>query len=254
MLIRMQFAVLSSSVTIVDAAQEWFVGGAGDWADSRGRITYPTRSQVLELAVQIARPVPGHIMDFGVFQGYSTRIIRDELWRAKIWDRRQRGKRIYACDSFQGLPETYERLPAGNFATAVPKLRRVRIVKGFFDESLTPALAAEVGQVCLAHLDADLYSSTVHVLNWLTPLLASGSLLLFDEFYGEDPAEARAFTEWLDRTGIKVAMLALFGREPSGQGPTSDRRALFQVVSDRPIIKAAPLFPIRLRRRLSANW
>jgi predicted O-methyltransferase YrrM len=247
-------SILFSSVTIVDAAQEWFVGQPGDWAEASGRITYPTRGQVLELAVQIARPVPGHIMDFGVYQGYSTRIIRDELWRAKIWDRRQRRKRIYACDSFQGLTETYERLPAGNFATAVPKLRQVRIVEGYFEQSLTPALAAEVGQVSLAHLDADLYGSTVCVLNWLTPLLAPGSLLLFDEFYGEDPAEARAFTEWLDRTGMNVAMLALFGREPSGQGATSDRRALFQLVADRPITKAAPLLPVRWRRRLSANW
>lgn len=241
-------------MTVVGAAPDWFVGQRGDWNETRGRITYPTRSQVLEIAVQIARPVPGHIMDFGVYQGYSTRIIRDELWRAKLWDRRQRGKRIYACDSFEGLPEEYERLPAGNFATPVPRLRRVRIVKGFFDASLTPELAAEVGQVSLAHLDADLYSSTVCVLNWLAPLLAPGSLLLFDEFYGDDPAEARAFSEWLQRTGIQVAMLALFGREPSGQGGTSDRRALFQVVSDKPITKAAPLLPVRLRRRFSANW
>jgi hypothetical protein len=49
-------------------------------------------------------------------------------------------------------------------------------------------------------------------------------------------------------------MLVLFGREPSGQGFTSDRRALFQVVSDQPITKAAPLLPVRLRRRLSAHW
>lgn len=252
--VRAAASLPSWFVTIVDTAQEWLVGRPGDWKESRGRITYPTRSQVLEIAVQIARPVPGHIMDFGVYQGYSTRIIRDELWRSKIWDRRQRGKRIYACDSFEGLPEEYEHLPAGNFATPVPKLRRVRIVKGFFDVSLTPELAAEVGKVSLAHLDADLYSSTACVLNWLTPLLAPGSLLLFDEFYGDDPAEARAFSEWLDRTGTKVAMLALFGREPSGQVGTSDRRALFQVMSDKPITKAAPLLPVRLRRRLSSTW
>lgn len=231
-----------------------FVGPDGDWAKRRGRITYPTRGQVLELAMQISRGVPGHIMEFGVYQGYSTRIMRDELWRAKLWDRRQWGKKIYACDSFEGLPETYENLPKGNFATPVPKLNRVRIVKGFFDTSLTPELAAEVKQVSLAHLDADLYSSTVCVLDWLTPLLGSGSLLLFDEFWGDDPAEARAMLEWTDRTGIEVALLALFGREPSGQVGTSDRRALFQVVGADLLVKPAPLFPVRLRRRLSSTW
>jgi predicted O-methyltransferase YrrM len=231
-----------------------FEGTPGDWDTHRGKITYPSRAQVLELAVQLARPVAGHVMEFGVWKGYSTRVIRDEMWRAKRWDRRQRGKRIYACDSFEGLPEAYEHLPAGNFATAVPKLRGVRIVKGYFEDSLTPALAAEVGRVSLAHVDADLYGSTVCVLNWLTPMLSSGSLLLFDEFLGEDPAEARAFQEWGERTGTRTALLALFGREPSGKGAMTDRRALFQVLGTEPVTRAVPLFPLRLRRRLSARW
>jgi hypothetical protein len=46
---------------------------------------------------------------------------------------------------------------------------------------------AEVGQVSLAHFDADPYSSTACALEWITPLLHGGSLLLFDEFFGEDP-------------------------------------------------------------------
>jgi hypothetical protein len=36
----------------------------------------------------------------------------------------------------------------------------VRIVKGFFEQSLTPALADAVGPVSLAHFDADLFSAT----------------------------------------------------------------------------------------------
>ena len=153
---------------------------------------------------------------------------------ARLWDRRQRGKRIYACDSFRGLPGAYENLPAGNFATQVPRLTGVRIVEGFFEDSLTPALAREVGRVSLAHFDADLHSSTACALDWVTPLLQPGSLLLFDEFLGEDPAEERAFLEWSQRTGVKTAMLAMFGREPAGRTDTADRRALLQVVSRRP--------------------
>jgi predicted O-methyltransferase YrrM len=232
----------------------WLMGTPTDWTEWRGKTTLPSRSQVLELAVSLSRPVPGHIVEFGVFKGYSTRVIRDELWRAKFWERRQWGKRIYACDSFEGLPTAYEHLPAGNFATPVPKLRGVRIVKGFFDQSLTPELAAEVGRVSLAHLDADLYSSTVCALDWLTPLLRPGSLLLFDEFLGEDPAEARAFVEWSERTGIRTMLLGMFVREPSGKGPMTDRRALFQVVGDEPLAKARPLLPVRLRRRFASTW
>lgn len=233
---------------------EWVTGAPGDWIRCQDRVTYPSRAQAIELAVSLSRAIPGNIVEFGSYRGWSTRVIRDELWRAKLWDRRQWGKRIYACDSFQGLPEAYEHLPAGTFATTVPRLRGVRIVEGFFGQSLTPTLAAEVGQVSLAHIDADLYSSTVTVLEWLRPLLVPGSLLLFDEFLGEDPAEARAFAEWADRYDVHTELVALFGREPSGKGAMTDRRALVQVVGAGPVRRVPPLFPVRVRRRIAATW
>jgi hypothetical protein len=231
----------------------WCWGADGDWTDTAGHVTYPSRSQVIELAVQLARPVPGHIIEFGVWKGDSIRVIRDELWRSAIWDRAQRHKRIYACDSFAGLPGDYEHLPAGTFATPVPTLRGVRIVDGFFESSLTADLAAEIGRVSLAHLDADLYESTRGALDWLTPLVGAGTLLLFDEFAGEDPAEARAFGEWCQATGVRAVLLALFGRGPSGKGARTDRRALFQIVTDQALRPAPPLTPTKLRRRLLAR-
>ncbi len=56
--------------------REWLTGRVGDWVDWRSRVTFPSRAQVLELAVQLARPVTGHIIEFGVWKGYSTRVIR----------------------------------------------------------------------------------------------------------------------------------------------------------------------------------
>src|SRR5262249_54775746 len=112
----------------MSAASEGCRDGDGDWAEIAGHVTYPSRSQGIELAVQLARPVPGHIIEFGVWKGDSVRVIRDELWRSALWDRAQRRKRIYACDSFAGLPDDYEHLRAGTFATPVPTLRGVRIV------------------------------------------------------------------------------------------------------------------------------
>jgi predicted O-methyltransferase YrrM len=231
-----------------------YLGRTGEWAALRSHVTYPSRDQVVRLAVQIARPVSGNIIEFGTWKGHSTRTIRDELWMSQIWDRGQRGKRIFACDSFEGLPEAYEGLPAGNFATPVPRLTGVRVVKGFFEDSLTPELAKEVGQVSLAHLDADLESATTTALDWLTPLLHAGSVLVFDEFVGEDPAEERALVEWSERTGVTTTLLALFGREPSGRADRTDRRAILQVVGDATLRKAPALFPTRIRRKLATNW
>lgn len=230
------------------------LGTAGDWKANQGAIAYPTRAMAIEIAMSVSRNVPGNIVEFGTWKGYSTRVIRDELWRARFWQPTLRSKRIFACDSFQGLAESYEHLKAGTFATAVPRLFGVRIVNGFFENTLTPALAAEVGRVSFAHLDADLYSSTVTALEWLTPLLRPGSVLLFDEFVGEDPAEARALLEWRENSGIELALLALFGRGPSGKGDMSDRRALFQVVGDHKVRTPPPLFPTRLRRWVASKW
>ena len=69
---------------------EWRWGRDGDWTETAGHVTYPSRSQVIELAVQLARPIPGHIIEFGVWKGESIRVIRDELWRSAFWDRAQR--------------------------------------------------------------------------------------------------------------------------------------------------------------------
>jgi hypothetical protein len=217
------------------------------------KLAFSSTSPRVEPRRQLARPIPGHIIEFGVWKGDSIRVIRDELWRSAIWDRAQRQKRIYACDSFAGLPDDYEHLPAGTVATPVPTLRGVRIVDGFFESSLTADLAGEIGRVSLTHFDAGPYESTRCALDWLTPLVGAGTLLLFDEFAGEDAAEARAFSEWCQATGVRAVLLALFGRGPSGKGARTDRRALFQIVTDEPIPPAPPLAPTKLRRRLLAK-
>jgi len=77
--------------------------------------------------------------------------------------------------------------------------------------------------------------------------------LLFDEFLGEDPAEGRALAEWAERTGIPIALLAMFGREPAGRGDMTDRRALLQVIGDAQLAKAPQLMPARIRRKLTSR-
>jgi hypothetical protein len=171
-------------------------------------------------------------MEFGVAEGGSTRILRRASASSK--------KQVFACDSFEGLQEKFENCEIGTFACEPPKIPGVEIVKGFFDKSLTPELAARVGRVALASLDADLYSSTICALTWLTPLLGTGSLLLFDEFLGEQESEKRAFEDWTRDTGIRTVLVAEFLREPSGFGTKIDKRPLFQVIGNETLPKRAP--------------
>ena len=65
--------------------------------------------------------------------------------------------------------------------------------------------------------------------------------------------------EWLagqvdGATGTRTVLIALFGREPSGKGDMTDRRALFQVVGGEQRRMVPPLLPVRLRRHLAARW
>jgi hypothetical protein len=205
---------------------------AADWPDLAARVAPVARADVLELVVGLLDRVPGHIVEFGVAEGHSTRVIRRALTRHELLHPGRYRRRVYACDSFEGLPEKYERAEVGAFACEPPDIRGVQIVKGYYDDSLTPALAAEVGTVAFASLDADLYSSTMTALRWLTPLLGNGSLLLFDEYLGEQESEKRAHDDWAAETGTTTVKVAEFLREPSAWGDVADRRVLLQVVGD----------------------
>jgi hypothetical protein len=203
------------------------------WDDLKQRSNYVSRAQVLEMSVRLAVRVPGNIVEFGVATGESTRTIRRTLrWHPMVWLAPHKRKKIFALDSFEGLPEKYENAQVGTFAGAVPKIRGVEFVKGYFETTCTEELRNRVGRVAFAHLDADLYSSTMCALRWMTPLLGTGSILQFDEFIGENQAESRAFTDWRAETGLKLTRIAEFEREPSGWGDKVDRRVIFQVIGD----------------------
>jgi len=203
-----------------------------NWDYLKSRITFFSRNDILELAVRLSFKMHGNIVEFGVAKGHSTRMIYNSALSCEKFYPRNMKKCIYAFDSFKGLTERFENLDLGAFATTPPVISGVNIVEGFFDDTLTVELAQKIGKVAFASLDADLYSSTLCALRWLTPLLSSGSLLLFDEFLGEKESEKRAFEEWSIETGIKTIMIAEFVREPSGWGSKMDKRILFQVISE----------------------
>ena len=130
-----------------------------------------------------------------------------------------RDPEFYAFDSFEGLPETKTEedgyFQAGTFCSSredficiVKKksgllLDDKYIVQGYYCDSLTPELQARMPKAGVVHIDVDLYSSTVEVLEFIKPLLVAGSLLIFDDWYcfpgGSLMGERRALTEFLDK-------------------------------------------------------
>ena len=111
---------------------------------------------------------------------------------------------IFLFDSFEGLPAKYDfrdDLPCydkGFFAHDVSKIRKlltnsgmdlskgnIHFIKGFFQETLTPALreSLKARSPGIITVDVDYYSSTKVVLDWLEPILPSGAVFYFDDVW-----------------------------------------------------------------------
>lgn len=122
----------------------------------------------------------GYILEFGVYQGVTfNRLCRNWRWRFN---------NIYGFDSFQGLPDNWEGnggMRAGTFKTKIPPCPRGgKYIIGEFKNTIPDWMNGRSQPIALAHIDCDLYSSALFVLNTIKPLLITGSTLIFDEFFG----------------------------------------------------------------------
>jgi O-methyltransferase len=176
------------------------------------------RRRELFLAIAIYhyqnQPVDGHYLEFGCHRGRTMRLAWDAFH--VLFDRTYVG-----FDSFEGLPPMApeDRMPLwkpGGLSTSEPEFRRavlahglparrLRTVKGWFEETLTPALADELlpTRAAVVYVDCDLYASTVPVLRFAGPFLQRGTVVVFDDwfcFHGDpDRGQRRAFREYCDR-------------------------------------------------------
>jgi SAM-dependent methyltransferase len=138
--------------------------------------------------------LPGAVAEFGVYKGRSLRVLAQELPDYEV-----RG-----FDSFRGLPESWVRSDrstygAGHFSDTNLLAARdlpanVRLVPGFFQDSLPVWRPALEAPMALLHIDCDLYSSTRQVLALLDGHIAPGTVLVFDELC--DWAEAGVYPKW----------------------------------------------------------
>lgn len=142
----------------------------------------------LEYAMSLCE-VDGLNLEFGVFEGWTINTCAEIRPDQHFW----------GFDSFEGLPEEWvvvdpthpkskpwKKMDKGHFALdSLPEVRdNVSLVKGFFDESLVPWMRENItedSQVSWLHLDADLYSSTIYVLEKLNDYIVPGTIIRFDE-------------------------------------------------------------------------
>jgi O-methyltransferase len=160
------------------------------------------------------QPIDGYYFEFGCHKARTMRLAWDMFHSLYDWT-------FVAFDSFEGLPEmdAADSMPIwkkGDLKTSetdfvnvvtqhgMPR-DRLKTVKGFYNESLTPALRDELlpQKAAVVYIDCDLYSSTASALNFSKDFFQKGTVLVFDDwfcFYG-DPTkgERRAFAEFRER-------------------------------------------------------
>jgi predicted O-methyltransferase YrrM len=133
----------------------------------------------------------GLILEFGVATGRTITHLASCFPNNKI----------YGFDSFEGLPENWHGdFSRGTFQQPMPRVPcNVELIKGWFRDTL-PNFVKENASVDirLLHIDCDLYSSTKTVFDNIAPLLSTGSIIVFDEYWnypGWQHHEHKAFRE-----------------------------------------------------------
>ena len=147
----------------------------------------------------------GKYLEFGVYSGATINLISATLPE----------KIIYGFDSFEGLPETWRTgfdEKVFNRNGNLPQVNKnVRLIKGWFDETL-PVFVRQHSEKCaFIHVDCDLYSSTKIVFDNLKNQIGAGTIIAFDEYFnypGWQEGEYKAFMEFVAENDIEFEYIA----------------------------------------------
>lgn len=191
---------------------------------SRERVT--TLADAVEYVVRAN--VPGDFVECGVWRGGSTMAVALTLLRIGAADRR-----LWLYDTFGKMPAPGEHdrdhagrevkgheatmlgdtglsladVQAAMRSTGYPE-DRINYVPGLIEETI-PARVPE--QIALLRLDTDWYESTKHELIHLYPRLASGGVLIIDD-YGHYAGARQAVDEYFAERPVLLVRVDYTGR------------------------------------------
>jgi hypothetical protein len=196
--------------------------------------TQTSRERIVTLAdaveYVIRRCIPGDFVECGVWLGGSSMVVAKTLLRLGASDRR-----IWLYDTFGAMPQPEEdaRTINKDFAGRLPEpvtsnvphgayLPMVRAnmestgyppdlisyVRGLVEETIPDQAPAEIA---LLRLDTDWYSSTVHELEHFYPRMATGAVLIVDD-YGHYQGARKAVDEYFEQAPILLTRVDYTGR------------------------------------------
>lgn len=187
-----------------------------DWPKCAHTMIGLKRLNNLQYCVEdvLAHHVAGDLVETGVWRGGAVILMRAILKAYGIMDRR-----VWAADSFQGLPYPDSgRYPedAGDLhhgydflAVSLEEVQenfrrygllddRVRFLKGWFRDTLP---TAPIGRIAVLRLDGDMYESTWEALTTLYPKVSVGGYVIIDDYNAGRGCRA-AVADYRRREGI----------------------------------------------------
>jgi hypothetical protein len=198
--------LIASELSIVRETIRRAVADSADYADSHMAQALCLRNiQKLWGHAFDARTPGGLIAEFGVWTGTSIGFFAALT-----------GETVYGFDSFEGLREDWKgwENPKGAFSLhgELPQVAaNVKLVKGWFDDSLPPFLHAHAEPFSFVHIDCDTYEATATVLSLAGDRLQKGTVVVFDEYFGYRgwrAGEFKAWQEFVAARGLRYEYLA----------------------------------------------
>ena len=129
----------------------------------------------------------GDVIEFGSYRGGSA------IFIAYILKKLYPNKRIYALDTYAGMPFTdknYDAHNVGDFSTVDFEelknrvieldLKNLILVKGLFENTTSKVLTKSSG-ISLAHIDCDISSSVRYSYTAVCPYMVNGGYIVFDD-------------------------------------------------------------------------
>lgn len=179
----------------------------GRWMRTHGfdfPVRFDHRRKCFELIAERTRGQRVLYLEFGVHGGQSMRVFSRLIESPDA--------ELHGFDSFLGLPEEFDAAggyPKGRFSTdgEAPEIDdpRVSFHKGWFKDTV-PSFELPEHEALVINMDADLYSSTILVLQELRDAFRPGTILYFDDL-SRPEHEAKAFDEFLNETGLRFRAL-----------------------------------------------
>ena len=129
----------------------------------------------------------GHIIEYGAYRGGSS------IFMAYVAKRLYPGMKVFALDSFEGMPDTDKNVDAhnaGDFSDTdfnqlqkrvdELKLDNLILVKGFF-ESTNAGVMKEAKKISMAHIDCDIAPAVKYSYEGVKPFMVDGGYIVFDD-------------------------------------------------------------------------